>query len=210
MVIYSVYSLLQEKIMKTGYNLPPQQPQHQHQQQQQQHEHDQIAAATAKFTSASLLVLSNRLFSLLTGIALSLWRPAPSPTGESTSMSRTQRLTPKWPVSAVVVSPSAESAERTAADHLPSNRLRWSRPMPPQMLSYAMVAAANFASTYCQYDALKYVGFTTQALAKCAKMVSQVASQCLLHCARTVTWTALDRAQTAGIPTDCERATYMG
>jgi adenosine 3'-phospho 5'-phosphosulfate transporter B2 len=34
-----------------------------------------------------------------------------------------------------------------------------------------MVAAANFASTYCQYDALRFVGFTTQALAKCAKMV---------------------------------------
>lgn len=39
------------------------------------------------------------------------------------------------------------------------------------MYFYAAVAAANFASTYCQYDALRFVGFTTQALAKCAKMV---------------------------------------
>ena len=39
------------------------------------------------------------------------------------------------------------------------------------MYFYAIVAAANFASTYCQYDALRFVGFTTQALAKCAKMV---------------------------------------
>jgi adenosine 3'-phospho 5'-phosphosulfate transporter B2 len=41
-----------------------------------------------------------------------------------------------------------------------------------KLVSYAVVAAANWASTYCQYDALQYVGFTTQALAKCAKMVS--------------------------------------
>ena len=40
-----------------------------------------------------------------------------------------------------------------------------------QLYFYAAVAAANFASTYCQYDALRFVGFTTQALAKCAKMV---------------------------------------
>lgn len=40
-----------------------------------------------------------------------------------------------------------------------------------QMYFYGAVAAANFASTYCQYDALRFVGFTTQALAKCAKMV---------------------------------------
>lgn len=39
------------------------------------------------------------------------------------------------------------------------------------MYFYGIVAAANFASTYCQYDALRFVGFTTQALAKCAKMV---------------------------------------
>jgi hypothetical protein len=39
------------------------------------------------------------------------------------------------------------------------------------MYFYLLVATANFASTYCQYDALRFVGFTTQALAKCAKMV---------------------------------------
>ena len=41
-----------------------------------------------------------------------------------------------------------------------------------QLRCYAVVAAANFASTYCQYDALHYVGFTTQALSKCSKMVT--------------------------------------
>jgi hypothetical protein len=41
-----------------------------------------------------------------------------------------------------------------------------------KLASYAVVAAANWASTYCQYEALRYVGFTKQALAKCAKMVS--------------------------------------
>ena len=37
--------------------------------------------------------------------------------------------------------------------------------------AYAAVAVLNFLSTFCQYEALRYVGFTSQALAKCAKMV---------------------------------------
>ena len=39
------------------------------------------------------------------------------------------------------------------------------------MLFLSTSTACNFLSTSCQYEALKFVSFTTQSLAKCAKMV---------------------------------------
>jgi len=44
------------------------------------------------------------------------------------------------------------------------------RPRWP-IYTYAAVSAFNFASTLCQYEALKHVSFTTQTLGKCSKMV---------------------------------------
>lgn len=69
--IYSLYSLLQEKIMKTPYG-----------------------PAQERFTSASLLVLSNRLFSLCAGVGFSLFLPRAS--GEAVSVRG--KLRPTWPV----------------------------------------------------------------------------------------------------------------
>ncbi|WWC98975.1 hypothetical protein V866_005869 [Kwoniella sp. B9012] len=39
------------------------------------------------------------------------------------------------------------------------------------LYAYASVSLSNFLSTLCQYEALKYVNFTTQTLGKCSKMV---------------------------------------
>nr|XP_019050039.1 hypothetical protein I302_00460 [Kwoniella bestiolae CBS 10118]OCF28969.1 hypothetical protein I302_00460 [Kwoniella bestiolae CBS 10118] len=44
------------------------------------------------------------------------------------------------------------------------------RPRHP-IWAYASVSLSNFLSTLCQYEALKYVNFTTQTLGKCSKMI---------------------------------------
>ena len=98
-VIYSLYSLLQEKIMKTTYGtlncfwlLAG---------NSATFAYPLVSLVTAgpadeHFTSASLLVLSNRLFSLCAGIGFSLLLPK---SGEQLSPS--QRLRPSWPVIAI-------------------------------------------------------------------------------------------------------------
>ncbi|KAI8800666.1 adenosine 3'-phospho 5'-phosphosulfate transporter 1 [Cladochytrium replicatum] len=54
---------------------------------------------------------------------------------------------------------------------LPASNMRslW-LPVAP-ILSYFAIAGSNFASTFSQYEALKYVSFPTQTLGKCAKMI---------------------------------------
>ncbi|GJN94068.1 hypothetical protein Rhopal_007132-T1 [Rhodotorula paludigena] len=89
-VIYSLYGILQEKIMKSSTYGP-------------NDEH---------FTSSSLLIVFNRLFSISTALALLYFQSR-----------------------------------------------------------HASVAAFNFLSTTCQYQALRYVSYTTQSLAKTSKMV---------------------------------------
>ena len=37
--------------------------------------------------------------------------------------------------------------------------------------NYAAVSLSNVVATFCQYEALKYVSFPVQTLAKCAKMI---------------------------------------
>eukprot|EP00899_Mesostigma_viride_P022885 jgi/Mesvir1/3781/Mv08188-RA.1 len=44
------------------------------------------------------------------------------------------------------------------------------KPVAP-VYKYAAVSLSNVAATYCQYEALKYVSFPVQTLAKCAKMI---------------------------------------
>ncbi|GEM11000.1 zinc finger, C2H2-type transcription factor [Rhodotorula toruloides] len=108
--VYSLYGFLQEKIMKsTTYG-----PDKQH------------------FTSSSLLIFLNRLFSIAVGLAIRFWKTRQEPKGSTFS----QRLRPASPYYA-----------------------------------YASVAASNFASTTCQYQALRYVSYTTQSLAKTSKMI---------------------------------------
>ncbi|GAA99330.1 uncharacterized protein L969DRAFT_619488 [Mixia osmundae IAM 14324] len=111
MSMYALYSVLQERIMKSEYG-PEQQ----------------------RFTAPSLLIACNRSFSLLVGLLLTL------------------------------ISPSSRSSQ--------PERTYWQRLQPQHAITaYALVAACNFASTYSQYEALKYLSFTTQSIAKCAKMV---------------------------------------
>lgn len=109
----------------------------------------------ARFTSAPLLVLCNRCFSLVVGLALSLAVPSQS------SDSRTRTNGKALP----------------AASSRPLDRLRPKSPL----YAYAAVAVFNFAATFCQYEALRHVSFTTQTLAKCSKMVSPRMGPCRRH-----------------------------
>ena len=101
---YSLYGVLQEKIFKGDYG------------------------DGARFTSSSLLILVNRLFSISAAICIIVIK-----TGSAGIASR---IKPARPLSA-----------------------------------YAAVAGFNFLSTTCQYEALKWVSYTSQSLAKCTKMV---------------------------------------
>ncbi|KAI5478733.1 adenosine 3'-phospho 5'-phosphosulfate transporter 1 [Pseudohyphozyma bogoriensis] len=103
--IYSLYGILQERIMKGNYD-------------------------GERFTSSSLLILCNRVFSIAVGVGILYYKSRGTP-GEFR-----ERLKPK-----------------------------------SSFYAYAAVAVFNFLSTTCQYEALKYVSYTTQSLAKCAKMV---------------------------------------
>ncbi|GAA5889623.1 hypothetical protein JCM16303_004444, partial [Sporobolomyces ruberrimus] len=109
-VIYSLYGVLQEKIMKSSTYGP-------------NDEH---------FTSSSLLIVVNRLFSIGVGLAILYYKTRRDP--ESGSF--TERLSPASPLTA-----------------------------------YGAVAVFNFLSTSCQYQALRYVSYTTQSLAKTSKMI---------------------------------------
>lgn len=147
--------------------------------------------AQERFTSSALLVLSNRLSSLLAGLAFSFLLPLPrsgtAPSGrkempallETASTTRLHLVRPAWPVRGCLChghqrttqlsssSPPSHIFVRTSVSSSVYRSLA-------QIYFYALVAAANFASTFSQYEALRWVGFTTQALAKCAKMVSGV------------------------------------
>ncbi|BGP74088.1 hypothetical protein NBRC10513v2_007520 [Rhodotorula toruloides] len=108
--IYSLYGVLQEKIMKNST----------------------YGSNNEHFTSSSLLIVFNRLFSIAVGLGILLWKTRQQPEHGGFS----QRLRPASPYYA-----------------------------------YASVALANFASTTCQYQALRYVSYTTQSLAKTSKMI---------------------------------------
>jgi adenosine 3'-phospho 5'-phosphosulfate transporter B2 len=53
-------------------------------------------------------------------------------------------------------------------------------PVAP-LYAYAGVALSNFAATWCQYEALKYVSFPMQTLGKTGKMVPVMVIGALLH-----------------------------
>lgn len=88
-----------------------------------------------RFTSSAILVLCNRLFSMMVGLGLIAYKAARSDASDFARASFRARIRPRSPI-----------------------------------FAYAAVAACNFAATFCQYEALRHVGFTTQALAKCCKM----------------------------------------
>ncbi|GAA5934766.1 hypothetical protein JCM1841_005040 [Sporobolomyces salmonicolor] len=108
--IYSLYGVLQEKIMKSSTYGP-------------NNEH---------FTSSSLLIVANRVFSISVGFLILFYKSRQSPEAGSFA----QRLRPTSPY-----------------------------------FAYASVAVFNFLSTSCQYQALRYVSYTTQSLAKTSKMI---------------------------------------
>lgn len=97
----------------------------------------------ARFTSSSLLILINRLFSISAALAIVAGQRVlrrRSPADEVNTASSTGRF--------------------------------WTRVRPQHaMPAYAAVAFCNFLSSSCQYEALKYVSYTSQSLAKCAKMI---------------------------------------
>ncbi|KAK4046027.1 hypothetical protein OIV83_006416 [Microbotryomycetes sp. JL201] len=130
-VIYSLYGVLQEKIMRSSTYGKLQ--------------HCIIVSCTSRriltdpigpnnehFTSSSLLIVVNRIFSITTGCVI-LWY-------------KTSRMPEHGSFAA---------------------RLRPASPY----VAYASVALFNFLSTTCQYEALKYVSYTTQSLAKTSKMI---------------------------------------
>jgi hypothetical protein len=128
--IYAVYGVLQERIMKGHYDNPfP----------------ADAEFFDGKFSSAPLLVLCNRLVSLITGLILVQLR---SPRPDS-----------------LLPSP----ADSLMVAKLPPWLLRL-KPASP-LLYYARVACLNNAATLSQYTSLAYLSFTTVTLGKSAKMV---------------------------------------
>lgn len=126
--IYALYGLLQERIIKGNYSTG-----------------GETTTADLKFTSAPLLVLSNRIVSLITGLALVQLRPRYS-----------------------TVLPDTVSGP--VASGIFSERVSRFRPSSP-LWQYALVAALNNAATLSQYGSLAYLSFTTATLGKSAKMV---------------------------------------
>ncbi|GAA5947958.1 hypothetical protein JCM10213_007666 [Rhodosporidiobolus nylandii] len=108
--IYSLYGVLQEKIMKSSTYGP-------------NNEH---------FTSSSLLICFNRIFSVAVGLGILFYKSKRQPEHGGFA----QRFKPASPY-----------------------------------FAYASVAVFNFLSTSCQYQALRYVSYTTQSLAKTSKMI---------------------------------------
>ncbi|GAA5962683.1 hypothetical protein JCM3765_006165 [Sporobolomyces pararoseus] len=119
-VIYSLYGVLQEKIMKSSTYGP-------------NDEH---------FTSSSLLIVVNRLFSIGVGLAILFYKTR----SDKESGTFSQRLTPASPLTA-----------------------------------YGSVAVFNFLSTSCQYQALRYVSYTTQSLAKTSKMIPVLVVSAIIY-----------------------------
>ena len=106
-----------------------------------------------RYTSAPILVLCNRGFAMVSSNQNfdNLAEPPLQLVGLAIVLLRP------------VFSRSTESLTRRVSI------LQQLKPASP-IYAYAAVAGCNFAATFCQYQALAYVGFTTQALAKTAKM----------------------------------------
>ncbi|KAM0749179.1 UAA-domain-containing protein [Meredithblackwellia eburnea MCA 4105] len=123
---YTLYGLLQERIMRGSYG-----------------------PANQRFTSSSVLIVVNRIFSIATALVILFTRKDTSPIG---------------------------------IENQPRAQERWRRLYPASpLLAYAAVAIFNFLSTTSQYEALKYVSYTTQSLAKCAKMVPVLLVGAVIH-----------------------------
>lgn len=110
LILYTLYGVFQEKIMKGTYG--PNQ---------------------ARFTSSALLIVFNRTWSILTGLAIMYLK------------TRSNSNNSYEPVDQA---PAASIARKTFRERLtPASH----------MSAYAAVAVFNFLSTSCQYEALRYV-----------------------------------------------------
>ncbi|TNY20318.1 UAA transporter family-domain-containing protein [Rhodotorula diobovata] len=150
--IYSLYGVLQEKIMKSstygasrggpGWTGPHAPPSRREDVARVCSSYELSSKLTTDwpcagpdnrhFTSSSLLIVFNRVFSVVVGLGILAYKTRRQPEFGSFS----QRLKPASPY-----------------------------------FAYASVAVFNFLSTSCQYQALRYVSYTTQSLAKTSKMV---------------------------------------
>ena len=127
--IYSTYGLLQERIIKGHYKSG-----------------DEGFEET--FASPPLLVLCNRLVSLITGLALLRFQPS---------------------ISYLPITSSPSLSSQTWEQKLSALMARL-KPASP-LFYYALVAALNNAATLSQYASLSHLSFTTSTLGKSAKMV---------------------------------------
>lgn len=132
--IYALYGLLQERIIKGHYKSGDRE--------------GDGEASQDSFSSAPLLVLCNRLVSLVTGLALTRLQPAASYLPTTTS------------ISPLPLSPSQKLSVAVA-------RLKPTSPL----FYYGLVAALNNAATLSQYASLSHLSFTTSTLGKSSKMV---------------------------------------
>jgi drug/metabolite transporter (DMT)-like permease len=128
--IYSTYGLLQERIIKGHYKS------------------GNGGDSADTFASPPLLVLCNRLVSLVAGLALLRFQPS---TAYLPITSSTSPLPQTW-------------EQRLSA------QLARLKPASP-LFYYALVAALNNAATLSQYASLSQLSFTTSTLGKSAKMV---------------------------------------
>lgn len=141
-IIYAAYGLFQERILKRPYKFRG----------------PSGNFEDGFFDSAPLLVVYNRLVSLITGILLVYSLPT-----HVTS----------WPLEKIDEGPEKDDIGRTQQFPLKSwilaspHRLRPSSPLS----HYALVAFLNNLATLSQYMSLEHLSFTTTTLGKCAKMV---------------------------------------
>jgi hypothetical protein len=128
--IYATYGLLQERIIKGHYVSVDE------------------GRSEDTFTSPPLLVLCNRLLSLIAGLVLVQFQPASS----------------YLPIA------SSSSPVRQTWNQILLARVAHLKPTSP-LFYYALVAALNNAATLSQYASLSHLSFTTSTLGKSAKMV---------------------------------------
>jgi drug/metabolite transporter (DMT)-like permease len=132
--IYALYGLLQERIIKGHYKIGDQD--------------GEGEASQDTFSSPPLLVLCNRLVSLITGFVLTRFQPSAS------------YLPITTPTSPLAQSPSEKISVAVA-------RLKPASPL----FYYGLIAALNNAATLSQYASLSHLSFTTSTLGKSSKMV---------------------------------------
>lgn len=153
-VSYLIWGLLQEKIMTTEYEVSTTAPAHKLTSDLGRHDQHRNASSTSKglastkvtFHDSQFLVFMNRLVAFVTAILAFVY------TRHRKSRLHSQRY--------------HSSAKLIYHDNPPS-----AQKPPAPLYKFIYSSLSNVLSSWCQYEALKYVNFPTQCLSKSCKVI---------------------------------------